>query len=126
MRAIVAGSRSLTDYLFLKRHLDNLFSRVDKSRLVILSGHAKGADQFAERWCDNNLVTYQLFHPQWDKHGTQAGILRNQEMIDAVGPRGVVIVFWDGFSAGTADTIRRAKKAGLRLRVFRFNVKVRI
>ena len=49
---------------------------------------------------------------QWDVYGRRAGPIRNQEMIDEGKPDGVV-AFPGG--KGTADMVRRAEAAGLKV-----------
>jgi acyl-CoA synthetase (NDP forming) len=50
------------------------------------------------------------FPANWKKHGKSAGPIRNQLMLD-VGKPDLVIAFPGG--SGTADMIRRARKAGV-------------
>lgn len=47
---------------------------------------------------------------EWNKYGKQAGILRNQAMIDLHSPT-LIVAFPGG--TGTADMIARARKAGI-------------
>lgn len=120
MRIIVAGSRVFDDYLLLKRTLDHLTRKLDKSLLVILSGHAKGADIMGERWCFEALVKSEIHHADWDKHGKAAGHIRNEEMVKVADS---LVAFWDGKSTGTKHMIDIAKKKGLNVRVITFTPK---
>ena len=119
MRLIVCGSRSFVNYTLLARTLDRLTAKLDRKKLVIVSGHAKGADQLGERWCRERLVPYQIYHAEWEKYGKSAGYKRNAEMIASCTVKDGVVAFWDGKSAGTQATIEMARKAGLRVVVVR-------
>ena len=44
-----------------------------------------------------------------------AGFRRNQYIIDQAD---YLIAFWDGFSKGTADDLKRAKKKGIPIKIF--------
>lgn len=76
---------------------------------VLVQGAATGADALAARWA--GLVPLQVdpFPADWDKYGLGAGPLRNQAMVDS-GLDGLV-AFPGG--RGTADMVRRARKAGV-------------
>lgn len=118
MRVIVAGSREFSDYKLLKRKLDRLFSKLDKKKLVILSGHAEGADRLGERWASENYVTYEIHRPDYDKYpGGSAPIVRNAEMVKAAD---CLVAFWlgDG-SKGTADVIMKARVKGIPVRIIK-------
>ena len=114
MRVIVAGSRSIEDYLLVKRELDRLLGKLDKKKLTVLSGHAVGVDRLGERWCDENMVKYELWHPDWNVHGKSAGHVRNAEMVNNASS---LVAFWDMSSRGTAGVIEMARKKGLKVRV---------
>lgn len=77
---------------------------------LVISGHAKGADKLGENWAKINKVECMVFPADWDKHKKAAGGIRNQQMLDEGKPQ-IVVAFPGG--VGTADMIRRAKKAGV-------------
>lgn len=54
--------------------------------------------------------------PNWKRHGTSAGPMRNRAMIDTHAPA-LVIAFWDGVSLGTNHTIAHARKKGVKVHV---------
>lgn len=126
MRAIICGSRDFDDYVFMRDELDRLFEKVDKKKLTILSGaqvtkdpddpdHKYGADYLAEQWAYSRKVTVERHHADWAKYGKSAGPRRNSEMLEA--DVSVVIAFWDGTSRGTKDTIEKAKRMELKVKV---------
>jgi hypothetical protein len=116
MKVIVAGSRGMTDYPLLKRKLDRIFAKLDKKKLVVLSGHAEGADQLGERWCDERLVRYEIHRPDWDRLGRSAGMVRNSEMVKEAD---ALVCFWVNNSPGSADVILKARAKGIPVRIIK-------
>lgn len=79
-------------------------------RVKLIQGGAKGADFWADQWAIINWVDSTTYHPDWDKDGKAAGFIRNQRMLDE-GKPDLVVAFPGG--VGTADMVRRARKAGV-------------
>lgn len=77
---------------------------------LIIHGHAKGADEWADYWAEQRNVPHISFPADWRKHGKAAGPRRNQRMLDEGRPT-KVIAFPGG--RGTADMVRRARAAGV-------------
>ncbi|RTL04179.1 DUF2493 domain-containing protein [Candidatus Dependentiae bacterium] len=123
MNLIIAGGRDFDDYYLLCQSLDHLLKNTDRSMITVFSGQAKGADYLGERWAkaQSPRIPIRWFPANWDKHGKKAGILRNQEMLDAGATH--LIAFWDGKSRGTNDMITRAKRAGIQVRVINYELK---
>lgn len=117
MRIIIAGSRTVTEN-DVRRALQ-LCPWVGFVSAVV-SGTAKGADQFGENWAKENGIEILYFPADWKKYGKRAGPLRNQVM--AENAEGLIAV-WDGKSRGTNSMISLAKKQGLRISVFRTDTK---
>lgn len=117
-RVIVAGSRDFRDYSLLMEKLDGLLSRKEGVYdIVIVSGTARGADQFGERYAKSRGYKVERFPADWDRHGKAAGYIRNEAMAmhsDAL------VAFWNGKSAGTGHMIDLAKKHNLQIRVVRY------
>ena len=115
MRIIIAGGRSFDDRQLLYSVMDKVTKKLDKKKLVILSGHAEGADKLGEEWAYSRMVgTVRVHHPDWNKHKKAAGVIRNGEMVaEADG----LVAFWDGESKGTEDVIIRARKAKLKVKI---------
>lgn len=87
---------------------------------AVVSGTARGADTFGERWAEENNIDITRFPSNWDKYGSRAGPIRNQVM--AKNAEGLVAV-WDGNSRGTRSMIQLAEKHGLRIMIFRTDTK---
>ena len=86
---------------------DNFFPNDEE--VTFVTGMAYGADQLPLYWEYLPNVTVEKYPPKWDEHGKAAGPIRNQQMLDT----GVDLVIAFPGGNGTADMVRRAKKAGI-------------
>ncbi len=108
MRVLVCGGRDFKDEKVVFSELDKL----DPS--VVIEGGAKGADTLAYKWATSQMaVDVKTFEANWDKDGKAAGPIRNQRMIDE-GKPDLVLAFAGG--RGTADMVRRAERAGIKVK----------
>lgn len=82
---------------------------------VVVSGGAPGVDSFAEEAAKANGLETLIFPADWDGLGRQAGPIRNAQIV-AQADR--VVVFWDGASRGTLNTVLLATRAGLPVEVY--------
>jgi hypothetical protein len=118
---LVTGSREWTDGRTIREAIG-----AEKPDLVVQGG-AKGADRLAELAAMNDLDRHCARIPaQWlGRRGKGAGFVRNQLMVDlaktlkAGGADVVVLAFSvSPPSPGTADCARRAREAGLTVKLF--------
>lgn len=111
MRVLVTGDRDWWDSNLIFAELDQLEPD------VVIHGAARGADVMAGDWARLHSVVCISVPAQWNKHGRAAGPIRNQEML-AYSPD-FVLAFHDDIdhSRGTADMIRRATVANLRVKL---------
>jgi hypothetical protein len=100
-KAIVAGGRGFSDFDLLCDKLDFYFSEIPDA-IEIVCGGARGADALGDLYAKNNALDVTYFPANWDKHGKQAGILRNIEMGEYAD---ALVAFWDGKSSGTKHMI---------------------
>lgn len=109
-RVLVCGGRNFTDADFLFRTLDDLRTKFGFTHLI--HGQGQGADQLAYMWAVSRLgeVAVTGFPADWIRFNKSAGPKRNQQMLDE-GKPDFVIAFPGG--KGTADMVRRAKRAGV-------------
>jgi len=115
MHVIVAGSRTVVDYAYVAKCLDNILGDEPDVQITIISGTAKGADSMGAKWANlTNGITLVEMPAQWDRYGKSAGYRRNQDMANIASH---VIVFWDGKSRGAKHMIDIAKKQDLPCRV---------
>lgn len=112
MRLLITGDRKWTDYDMVKRGIERQM-RIEPIEVVIHGG-AAGADTLAGEVAASLGIPVLVFAAQWDQYGRAAGPVRNQQMLD-VGLPTHVLAFHPFLPAskGTADMIRRARKAGL-------------
>ena len=82
----------------------------------VLHGGAKGADEIAADWADDQALDYLVeeFPPDYEAHGKRAPHVRNDEMLRLAD---YVVAFWDGKSRGTKSVIRKAQKLGIEYEV---------
>ncbi len=114
-RVIIAGSRSFSNYELLREHcLFMLQEKMRTHRVIIVSGHAQGADTLGERLAKEQGLTVELHPAKWRALGKAAGMIRNAEVARA---SNALIAFWDGKSPGTAHIISFANRRGLRVSV---------
>lgn len=118
-RIIIAGGRDFTNYSLLKEKVDNIISDKRKThQIYIVSGKARGADSFGEKYANENGLNIMEFPADWDKHGKSAGYKRNLEMAENAD---ALIAFWDGESQGTKHMIDIAKEKNLPTRIIRYD-----
>jgi hypothetical protein len=110
MRVLVCGGRDYPD-----SGRDSLFASLDRllvGATWLIHGDARGVDRLAGQWAHQRGIPVTPFPANWNAYGKRAGWLRNQEMLD-IGKPDLVIAFPGG--GGTADMVRRARKAGVRV-----------
>ena len=82
----IVGSRTITDYLFVKRNIINVLDRIgidiDPNKIEIVSGGAIGVDTFAQQFAREHGLTITIHYPDWNIHGKNAGFIRNQYIVD--------------------------------------------
>jgi hypothetical protein len=115
MRILVCGGRYFTDYA----RMDAVLSKIwVPHETVLIHGDARGADRMAEEWLHRKWPDtkheVERFPADWAGHGVHAGPIRNHQMI-IDGKPDLVVVFPGG--RGTADMVRRAKAAGIKVMV---------
>lgn len=84
---------------------------------VIVSGGAVGADTVAAdaaRARGLQVIEYVVTPAEWRRLGKAAGMMRNVKIVNAADE---LVAFWDGVSSGTLDSIRKARKRGIRVTV---------
>ncbi len=108
MRVLICGGRDYCDRKTFFATVGDLVGSQD----VVIHGGAKGADHLAAEYCAYFKIAAMVFPADWSKHGKSAGPKRNQLMLDD-GKPDLVVAFPGG--RGTADMVRRAKKAGVKV-----------
>ena len=116
-RVIIAGGRYFSDYELLKEKCDEFLQGKTDEEIVIVSGHASGADSLGERYAQERGYQIETYPADWKKYGRAAGPVRNEQMANIAN---ALIAFWDGKSKGTKSMIRLAKKKGLQVFVAQY------
>ncbi len=117
-KVIIAGGRHFNDYDLLKEKCEYYLSqKMQTHEVVIVSGHATGADSLGERFAAEHGLYCELHPADWEHNGRAAGPLRNAEMADV---SDALIAFWDGISRGTKSMIDLATKKGLKVAIVKY------
>lgn len=119
MKIIVAGSRSINDYDFIKLYLNNFITNHNISNPEIVSGTANGPDKLGEQYAREHNLKLTRFPADWDRWGKSAGYKRNQQMADYAE---ALVAFWDGKSKGTKHMIDIATKQNLTVEINIFDI----
>lgn len=135
LRVLVCGGRNYTDRDRVYRELNALCGEITEehpfgtTHLHIIHGGAPGADLFADEYAVVHWCGLSEFPADWGNifregaivrqradgtyYDAAAGMVRNQRMLDEGRPD-LVLAFPGG--SGTADMIRRARRAGVEVR----------
>ena len=113
MIIIVSGGRKYRNQTRVYKALDAVHA---KRRITLLiQGFAQGADKLARAWAISRGVSFLDVPADWELYGKAAGPIRNSIMVDHR-PKPKLVIAFPG-SRGTADLVRQAKKA--RIKVWR-------
>ena len=110
MRVLITGSRHLSDRKAIVAALEGF-----DDDTVIVHGGARGADRMANDVAIEMGYSLALYPANWAKYGKRAGPLRNQQMVSAGAD--LCLAFPMADSIGTWDCVRRARAAGIEVRV---------
>ena len=105
MRVLVCGGRDFLDSVLLGKVLDGLTPRPT----LILHGAARGADRLAGEFASAQGIAQRAFPAQWSQFGREK---RVAQML-SLGKPELVVAFPGG--RGTADMVRKARAAGVRV-----------
>jgi hypothetical protein len=98
MKVIIAGSRTITSRLTVKRAL--LESGFQPTEIV--SGTARGVDQLGEDIAEGYGIPVKRMPADWNSYGKFAGYYRNKQMGNYAD---ALVDVWDGKSKGTKQMI---------------------
>ena len=116
-KVIIAGCRDFADYELLKEKCDFYLQNQKPEDIVIVSGHASGADALGEHYALERDLQLETYTADWKAHGRAAGPIRNAQMASVAH---ALIAFWDGKSRETKNMIDTATKRGLQVAVVRY------
>lgn len=109
-KVAIVGSREWHDHEMVRDYVHSL----DPDDTVV-SGGARGVDQFAQIYAEGRGLTTLIFPAKWDQFGKRAGLIRNHDIVKACDR---LVAFWINQSNGTRFTIELARKADKPVLVF--------
>ena len=117
-RVIIAGCRDFTDYDLLCQKCDRMLSeKVKTHKVIVVSGHEKGADALGERYAKERKFGIEKY-PADRSRGRLSGTIRNEQMAKVAD---ALIVFWDGRFHETRNMIDFANLKGIPVKVVRID-----
>ena len=112
MKILICGSRVWYD----RRPIENFIlqcireAKYRGEKLIIVHGNARGADKIADQLAKKYGILLQCKSAEWERYGGQAGIIRNEQILDEHSDITRVYAFKVGErSIGTGDMIQRAR-----------------
>ena len=99
MKVAVIGSRSI--------RLLNLSPYLPPTTTAIISGGAVGVDRCAARFAREKGIPLTELLPDYAAFSRSAPLVRDREIVHQAD---LILAFWDGFSRGTAYTVRYAQR----------------
>lgn len=114
---MVTGSRDWTDEATIRKAFKPIRQKHHPDDVVLVSGACPtGADRICELIAHDNLWRVERHPADWERYGTAAGPIRNEEMVRAGADQ--VLAFRRAKSRGTGHTIELAQTAGLPVTVY--------
>lgn len=101
MKVAIVGSKSISNENLVNNYISECLINLSNIDLII-SGGAKGVDTIAELYAKNHNIKTKIFHPNWEKYGKQADLIRNSDIISKCE---ICIIIWDGESLCTKNDI---------------------
>jgi YspA, cpYpsA-related SLOG family len=124
MRVLICGDRNWTNRSLIRQHIQECMDngQFGAHDLHIIQGMARGADTMAGEEAHDLGCFVHGFPAKWNVYGRGAGHIRNQQMLDEGKPN-LVLAFHNDIehSKGTGDMVRRARKAGIEVRIITEN-----
>lgn len=121
IKVAVVGSRSILDRQFVFKTLDFYLARLLKEYEVILvSGGAIGIDKLCEDFARERNLKAEIYLPDYKQYGKGATFIRNSQIVEA---SDYLIAITTG-SKGTEDSIKKARKKGIEVKVVKYESKV--
>jgi hypothetical protein len=108
MRVIIAGSRTITDFLEVNKAIEDSGFQITE----VISGGAQGVDSLGAIWANAHGIPVKVFLPDWKTYSKAAGPIRNGIMADNAD---ALIICWDGKSKGSASMIEKASAKNLKM-----------
>ena len=108
MKVLVCGGRDFYLRALLFKTLDDLDASCSGIATIVVGG-ARGADSLAEDWSRARQIKRIIYPAEWNRYNKQAGVMRNQKMLDQEKPD-LIVAFAGG--RGTSHMVTIAKRGG--------------
>jgi hypothetical protein len=105
VRVAIVGSRD-----FPNADTVSVFVRSLPAGTVVVSGGARGVDQWAEEAAKARGLQTKIIYADWKNLGRRAGPIRNAEIVASADR---LVAFWNGRSRGTLNAVLEARSARL-------------
>ena len=117
---LICGDRNWSRQTTMRLVFDKLKTMKRERWIIIVHGDARGADSIAGALAKEYGFECAPHPADWELYGKAAGPIRNQEMLDEEKPH-IVLAFHANIesSKGTKDMLRRAKKAGIKTKLYK-------
>ena len=114
MRILICGDRYWANKELIRDTVENYVKTIKLDKIYIIEGEANGADSLAREVAEELGLEVMKFPADWSKYHRAAGPIRNQQMLQQ-GKPDMVLAFHNNLSQskGTADMVKRARKAGV-------------
>ena len=116
MKLAIVGGRTFKNYSLLCQKVKEFCG--DQTPELIVSGGARGADTLGEKYAKDNDIKTLIFKPDWSR-GKRSGLVRNSDIVNAATH---VIAFVVPESRGTWDTIKKAYRKGIPVKIIKVRV----
>lgn len=116
MKIGIVGGRDFDDNDLFLTNVEPLVELITE---VVTGDCPTGADRLAEVFAVAYDLPYTKHTAEWKRFGNAAGPMRNTKVVASCE---FLLAFWDGKSKGTEDTINKAKKAGLKVKIVYYNL----
>jgi len=117
-KVIIAGSRGFSNYKLLREKCNQYLREKRKDyNIIIISGGARGADFYGEKYAQDEGFPLEIYPANWNKFGKSAGFRRNEQMAEVAD---ALIAFWDGKSHGTKHMIEIMENKKLLVKVVNY------
>ena len=110
MKILIAGSRNIPseEYEDIERDIREALLKLKEKHeeVILISGAARGIDSLAAELAQGLGIKVDFYPAQWSVYGRGAGMIRNKIMVEKCD---LALIYWDGSSSGTANTIEQLK-----------------
>lgn len=120
LRVLVTGSRSWDDEETIRKALVEVIGSRNPASVQVLHGDARGADRIAAQVATELGCRVRSYPADWDRHGRQAGYIRNVAMVQT--QPSMCLAFIRDDSAGASHCAGMAESKGIPTVRYRYDL----